>query len=479
MAIGVDVPAANPVHLEAGARFGDFVAVEPIAAGGMAELYLAARGYGRGRKGELVAVKRMLPHLGWDPEFVRMFLEEVRIAASLSHPNIVRVVDFGVGEGGHYLAMEYLHGRTLRAIHKTLTEAGPLPAAFAIGVAIEIAAGLHAAHEHRDEHGNRVEVVHRDVTPSNVMVTFDGRVKLLDFGIARVTQQTQLTRAGTLKGKVGYMSPEQCRGDPVDRRSDVFGLGILLYELTVGRRAFFADNDFAVMGKVLDGDYVRPSQVIDSYPPALEQIVRTALAVHPENRFATAELFGLALQGFAGQHGLVCDAESRARVIRARFGDAPLPRIDLAALRRAERSRGAKRRWAILAGVGGLIGVLGFSVGMLARDRDTDPVDDGPAATNAATPTTSPDEPDDEDLEDDEDVDDSVVPARTSAATSEPAALPPPPPPPAPGAIETIDASTAERRAASKRGKTRKKTGSEAETDKADPDTLLPPTWRK
>ena len=471
------------MHLEAGARFGDFVAVEPIAAGGMAELYLAARGHGRGHKGELVAIKRMLPHLGWDPEFVRMFLEEVRIAASLSHPNIVRVVDFGVGEGGHYLAMEYLHGRTLRAVHKTLTEHGPLPAAFAIGVAIEIAAGLHAAHEHRDANGNHVEVVHRDVTPSNVMVTFDGRVKLLDVGIARVTQQTQLTRAGTLKGKVGYMSPEQCRGDAVDRRSDVFGLGILLYELTVGRRAFFADNDFAVMGKVLDGDYVRPSQIIESYPPALEQIVRTALAVRPENRFATAELFGLALQGFAGQHGLSCDADARARVIRSRFGDAPLPRVDLAALRRAERSRGSKRRWAIRAGVGGLIGVLGFSVGMLARDRDAGTGDDAtatakdaPAAGPAEDPDADSEDVDDEDADDDDD--EAVAPAPTTAAAPEPTALPPPPPPPAPGAVETIDAPAAERRALSKRGKAKKKTGGTA-TDKADPDTLLPPTWRK
>ncbi|MCA9656677.1 MAG: serine/threonine protein kinase, partial [Myxococcales bacterium] len=343
----------TPASLPAGTRFGSYVLVRPLAAGGMAELYLAARP-GPGGAVQLVAVKRLLPHLGWDPEFVRMFLDEVRIAASLAHPNVVRVIDFGVGEGGHYLAMEYLHGRNLRAIQRSIREAGPLPLGFAVGTIMEIGAGLHAAHEHRDPEGNAIEVVHRDVSPSNVIVTFDGRVVLVDFGIARVTEQTQLTRAGTLKGKVGYMSPEQCRGDRVDRRSDVFGLGILLYELTVGRRAFFADNDYAVIGRICDGEYPRPSEVVPDYPPALEAIVTRALQVEPEDRHPTAAAMIEELHRLAVGTGLDVGPWTRAHELAARFGVEPPPTVDLAALReqpRSPRARASALRWVALAGV--------------------------------------------------------------------------------------------------------------------------------
>ncbi len=323
--------APSPAGLPAGTRFGELVAVRPLAAGGMAELYLAARRTAAGPP-ELAAVKRMLPHLGWDPEFVRMFLEEVRIAASLRHPNIVRVVDFGVGEGGHYLAMEYLHGRTLRAVLRSIREAGPLPLGFSLGTVIEVALGLHAAHEHRDHEGNPIEVVHRDVSPSNVMVAFDGRVKLLDFGIARVTEHTQQTRAGTLKGKVGYMSPEQCRGERVDRRSDVFGLGILLYELTVGRRAFYGDNDYAVIGKVADGDYVRPSHAVPGFPPALEAVIARALEVEPaarHRRRARGRAMALRRRG-AGRRGAALARGDADPAVRPRAAAGGRPRRALA-----------------------------------------------------------------------------------------------------------------------------------------------------
>jgi hypothetical protein len=368
----VEAAVPSPPGLPAGTRFGDFVAVRPIAAGGMAELYLAARRSSAGAP-ELAAIKRMLPHLGWDPEFVRMFLEEVRIAASLQHPNIVRVVDFGVGEGGHYLAMEYLHGRTLRAIQRSIREQGPLPLAFSVGTVIEIAVGLHAAHEHRDVEGNPVEVVHRDVSPTNVMVTFDGRVKLLDFGIARVTEHTQQTRAGTLKGKMGYMSPEQCRGERVDRRSDVFGLGILLYELAVGRRAFYADNDYAVIGKVVDGAYVRPGRAVQGFPPELEVVIVRALEVDTERRYPTAAALVEDLQRFAASAGLDVEAPARAGVLVHRFGFEPPPVVDLGAILprsgvMAKRAPASPLRWVALAGVGAAIGAVGFLVGGLVRE---------------------------------------------------------------------------------------------------------------
>ena len=354
--------------LPAGTRFGPWSCVRPLAAGGMAELYLAAS-----REDPLqppVVIKRLLPHLSWDPEFVAMFLAEVKIAAGLAHPSISAVLDFGVGEGGHYFAMEYLHGRDLRAVLKDAAEAGVLPMDVAIGIVLEVAAGLSYAHTFTDPSGQRLEVVHRDVSPSNVMVCYDGRVKLLDFGIARVTAQTRQTRAGTVKGKVGYMSPEQCRGDTVDRRSDVFGLGILLYELTVGRRAFFGDNEFAVMNRVVDGDYVRPCAVLPDYPDALEAILDRALAPEPSARFATADAFAEAVRRFALERALDVSARARQRWMSARFGHPQLPVIepgDLVDPVRAAAVGGRRTAMFLLTAV--LVGTAGFALGGWVREE--------------------------------------------------------------------------------------------------------------
>jgi eukaryotic-like serine/threonine-protein kinase len=478
----VEAAVPSPPGLPAGTRFGDYVAVRPLAAGGMAELYLAARPIATGPP-ELVAIKRLLPHLGWDPEFVRMFLDEVRIAASLRHPNIVRVIDYGVGEAGHYLAMEYLHGRTLRAVQRSIRETGPLPLVFAVGVVIEVALGLHAAHEHRDPEGNAIEVVHRDVSPSNVMVTFDGQVKLLDFGIARVTQQTQLTRAGTLKGKMGYMSPEQCRGERVDRRSDIFGLGILLYELTVGRRAFYADNDYAVIGKVVDGVYARPGRLVAGFPAALEAVIVRALAVEPEERYPSAAALVEELQRFAVGARLDVGAPGRAALLVQRFGVEPAPVVDLAALLPAARSPAPVRtqasplRWVALASVGAAIGAVGFLVGGLARN------DTGPPPSAPATPAL---------------VEPAAVAAPRGPATPTLPSAAPVEPVRAAEAAATDDASAVdlaadgtalddadleaspERRGPARRRTKTKATDTTAETPPmGDPDSLLPPSWRE
>ncbi|MEM9453780.1 MAG: serine/threonine-protein kinase [Myxococcota bacterium] len=461
--------------LPAGTRFGEFVAVRPLAAGGMAELYLAARARPKGAP-ELVAVKRLLPHLGWDPEFVRMFLDEVRIIADLDHPNIVRVVDFGVGEGGHYLAMEYLHGRTLRAIQRSMRDAGPLPLAFSVSTVMEIAAGLHAAHEHRDTDGNAVEVVHRDVSPSNVMITFDGQVKLLDFGIARVTEQTQLTRAGTLKGKVGYMSPEQCRGDRVDRRSDVFGLGILLYELTVGRRAFYAENDYAVIGKVVDGDYVRPGRLVEGYPVALEAVIARALQVDPAERHSSAAVLADELARYVAGARLDLSAEAREAVLRERFGSEPVPRVDLATITAGAeppKAAGSWLRWAAMAGLGLFIGGAGFVIGM-ARSSESPaaeavtPDSSVPAASSEPVQVSDPSagssaegsEPVERIIEESEQFEE--------AEEAEEAASDPQEAGPAAG-------TRSKRRPRSRR----RPKGRPASPPAGDPDALLPPTWRE
>jgi hypothetical protein len=372
----MEAPAMPVEGLPAGTRFGPWTCVRPLAAGGMAELYLAAS-----REDPLqppVVIKRLLPHLSWDPEFVAMFLAEVKIAAGLAHPSIAAVLDFGVGEGGHYFAMEYLHGRDLRAVLKDAAQAGILPMGVALGIVLDVAAGLSYAHTFTDPGGQRLEVVHRDVSPSNVMVCHDGRVKLLDFGIARVTAQTRQTRAGTVKGKVGYMSPEQCRGDTVDRRSDVFGLGILLYELTVGRRAFFGDNEFAVMNRVVDGDYVRPCAVVPDYPDALEAIIDRALAPDPAARFATAHELAEAVRTFSQAMALDVGPGPRQRWMSARFGQPPLPVIEPGDLEDPERAaRGGGRRTAVLVVTALLVGAGGFVLGGWVRD-------DAPAVDPAA-----------------------------------------------------------------------------------------------
>jgi hypothetical protein len=364
----MEAPAMPVEGLPAGTRFGPWTCVRPLAAGGMAELYLAAS-----REEPLqppVVIKRLLPHLSWDPEFVAMFLAEVKIAAGLSHPAIVQVLDFGVGQGGHYFAMEYLHGRDLRAVLKDAADVGVLPLGVALGIVLEVAAGLAYAHTFVDPSGQRLEVVHRDVSPSNVMVGYDGRVKLLDFGIARVTAQTRQTRAGTVKGKVGYMSPEQCRGDTVDRRSDVFGLGILLYELTVGRRAFFGDNEFAVMNRVVDGEYVRPCAVVPEYPDALEAIIDRALAPEPSARFATADAFADAVRTFALGAALDVGAHARHRWMSDRFGNPPLPVIDPGDLGAPEQpANGGPRRAAMLVVTAACIGIGGFVLGGWVREE--------------------------------------------------------------------------------------------------------------
>ncbi len=442
--------------------------MRPLAAGGMAELYLAARVLQEGTPPSgaptLAAVKRLLPHLGWDPEFVRMFLDEVRIAASLRHPNIVRVLDFGVGEGGHYLAMEYLHGRTLRAVMRSIRPHGPLPLAFAVGTIMEIAAGLHAAHEHRDDDGHPLEVVHRDVSPSNAIVGFDGSVKLLDFGIARVSEQTQLTRAGTIKGKVGYMSPEQCRGDRVDRRTDVFGLGILLYELTVGRRAFYADNDYAVIGRVVDGDYEPPRSLVPDYPAPLAEVVARALAVEPDGRYPTAAALSDELARFARDQGLDVGAPQRADVLAERFGVEPVPTIDRRALLRSLAPASPPSRplrWAIPLALGGAVGVAGFVAGGL----------------RGATPDAKATE--------------AVVPAASESEGSSPVEdRPVAPGPDAQRPPVLVDAEQVpeveptpeprpKRSKATSRRRSKPRKKKRAATPPADPDELLPSSWKK
>src|SRR5687767_5618617 len=249
-----------------GRQIGKYRVVRRLAVGGMAEIYLAEA---RGIEGfaKYVVLKRILPQYAQSETFVRLFLNEARVSATLDHPNIASVYDIGEVDGVYFFTMEYLHGEDLgHILREMVARQTRLPLEHALTIGTGVAAGLHAAHEKRGPEGRPLGIVHRDVSPSNVVVTYDGGVKLCDFGVAKITSQSELTRTGTLKGKVSYMSPEQCNNESLDRRSDVFSLGILLYELTTLTRLFRGDSEAATLKMVLDANVPPPSTRVDDYP---------------------------------------------------------------------------------------------------------------------------------------------------------------------------------------------------------------------
>lgn len=268
--------------------FGRYLLLRRIAAGGMAHVFLALQ---RGVQGfeKAVALKVVLPEHAANPDFVQMFLDEARVVARLDHANIVRVYDFGESEGRFFLSMEYLPGEDLSSVLQSLRKTKePMPLAIAADLVASAATGLHFAHELTSPSGEPLNIVHRDVSPSNVMVTYHGAVKVVDFGVARAASNLSQTASGTMKGKVGYASPEQVRGEVLDRRSDVFALGVVLYELLAGERLFKRDTDLAAMHAILTGA-VRPlREVRPDVPAELEAIVTRALQLDREVRFQTA-----------------------------------------------------------------------------------------------------------------------------------------------------------------------------------------------
>src|SRR5258708_7734015 len=271
----------------------------PLAAGGMARIYIA-RSSGIGSCERHVVLKMITREGANDPTAVNMFLDEARLAAALNHQNVAQVFEVGEDSGIHYLAMEYVHGQDLRAL---LAKAGSLgtrvPLELSLTVVAGAASGLHHAHERRGPDGQPLGIVHRDVSPSNIMIGYEGSVKLLDFGIAKATSRSVETQSGIIKGKFAYMAPEQCRGRGVDRRSDVFSLGIILYEISTQHRCFRADSDFDTMHRIVTGDVVRPSRLIQGYPPALEAIVMKALAVDASQRYQSAGQLLEAIESFS------------------------------------------------------------------------------------------------------------------------------------------------------------------------------------
>jgi hypothetical protein len=314
-------------ELVRGSEIGRYRIVERLARGGMAEVYLAHESGARGVE-RLVALKLILPHMAGEAHFLSMFVNEVKVAASLHHPNIAQVFDFGEVDGEPYLAMELVHGATVQHLLRRATEQKiAIPLGCALAITIAACAGLHYAHERVDIAGQPMHIVHRDVAPSNLMCRHDGGVKLLDFGIAKVASQTTATATGVFKGKAGYMSPEQCSDEPLDRRSDVFNLGILLYELTTMRRAFFGDNPVAVLNKIAHGRFAPPSEVVPGYPAELEKIVVRAMSLAPGDRHPTAQALQLELEAFARAQQLDHSTVALAGLMRELFGEQPYPAL--------------------------------------------------------------------------------------------------------------------------------------------------------
>lgn len=300
---------------------GDLRLVRKIAAGGMAEVWEARKGGVEGFE-KRVAVKVILSHLTENEEFIRMFLDEGRLAAHLDHPNLCQIIGLGESDGTYYMSMEYIDGMVLSSLMKQAAHRGVyIPFEHCCQIIIGACAGLDYAHSCTNNRGEALNLVHRDISPQNIMLTYNGDIKVVDFGIAKAASQVHHTRAGVLKGKYAYMSPEQATGAALDRRSDVFALGVLLWELTTGHRLFRADNEIATLHKIIGGDYPPPSAYRDSYPPALELIIQKALATDREQRFQDCGEMQLALEDFLLRHGLAAGSKRLAHYIQRVMSD--------------------------------------------------------------------------------------------------------------------------------------------------------------
>ncbi len=270
-----------------------------IGRGGMAEVFLALQ-EGLGGFEKLVVVKRIFPHFCEDAEFVQMFFDEARLAASINHPNVVEILDVQRDDRGLFLVMEYLSGETvsyLQELHQSKTM-GPVPVHIATRIGIDVASGLHGAHTAEDANGDCLDIVHRDVTPSNVLVCYNGITKVLDFGVAKASFAREESRPGAIKGKVGYLAPEQLEGGEVGPHTDVFQLGVVLHELLTGHRLFRGANDHKIMNAVLEDSVERPGLSNPKVPRALDRIVMSALERDPMRRIQSAAELRESLEGF-------------------------------------------------------------------------------------------------------------------------------------------------------------------------------------
>ena len=309
-------------ELTQGSRLGNYELLLRIGRGGMATVWVARERAQSSADDRLVAVKVMLTELADENEFIKMFLDEVRLIRSIRHPNVVDVYDVGEHDGMMWMAMEWVEGESL---HTVIAEAGKrraIPPELAVRIIANAAAGVHAAHELRDVQGVLRGVVHRDISPHNILIGTNGSVKLVDFGVAKaVGRISEATRAGQLKGKFGYMSPEQALGKGVDRRSDIFSLGIVLFELTTSRRLFRGEHDIDTLRLVISGAIPRPSSIDPKYPLELERIVLKALERDISARYQTAAEFEQDLHAYLKAERLIVPQSGVAGILKRVLGE--------------------------------------------------------------------------------------------------------------------------------------------------------------
>lgn len=295
---------------------GKYTLLRKIATGGMAEVFLA-RAEGPGGFSKRCVVKRILPHYNDDPRFIEMFLGEARLAAELNHPNLVQIFDFGQDHNQYYLAMEYIDGLNLRALNQAArAQLGPMSFALAARIINLAAEGLHFAHELRNDQGEFLNLIHRDISPDNILVSRNGSVKVVDFGIAKATTQPHLTKSGLIKGKMAYMPPEQLAREPLDRRADLFALGIVFYELITGGFPFETTSEISIIQAIMSREPLeRPSVFRRDCPPEVEAIVARCLEKDREKRYPSCLELQADLERYIRGTGMTVGTREIAQLI--------------------------------------------------------------------------------------------------------------------------------------------------------------------
>ncbi len=396
-------PLNSPMSTQvAPIQFGKYLLVERLGRGGMAEVW-KARMIGPAGFQRTMVVKRILPHLVEDPHFTSMFVTEARLSARLNHGNIVTVYELGDVDGEYFLAMEYVRGRDLVNVMRAQLLRGVPPPGLGAYAVREVCRALGYAHALTDDAGAPLRLIHRDVSPSNVMVSFDGQVKLLDFGIAKALAEASenKTQTGTLKGKFGYMAPEQVEGREIDHRSDLFAVGIVLHESLTGRRLFKGAGDLQTIAMVREAKVDPPSRLNGDVPPELDRICLKALARMPNDRYRNCDELAQELDQVV--HALRWNPERAAAFMRELFPDEPAAvtgqlkvapdeagtqpsGLTIGTLRRHER------RWRVAVGAAGLLTFGGTAAWLLSRSPQAAPVS-APAAVAAPAPVAAPPPP--------------------------------------------------------------------------------------
>ncbi len=299
--------------------FGKYVLLERVSVGGMAEVF-KAKSFGVEGFEKILAIKRILPSMADDADFIEMFIDEAKICGQLNHANICQIYELGRVNESHFIAMEFVWGKDVlqmqNRFRKLRMKMKPEMAAY---IACKICEGLDYAHKKKDAQGKPLGIIHRDISPQNVLVSYEGELKVIDFGIAKAASRSSKTQAGVLKGKFGYMSPEQVRGLPLDRRSDIFAIGTILYEMLTAERLFYGDSDFETLEKVRNVEVVPPSQANPAVPKSLEKIIMRALSKDVETRYQWPSEMAEDLNGFLLSHDPAFTAQNLAQWMREQF----------------------------------------------------------------------------------------------------------------------------------------------------------------